>query len=1344
MLYYLKNPLMHKYFSFLFCSFMLNFVFSQNQPNDCINAITICGNQNFSSNVSGIGNFQEVTGCGGLEHNSIWLKINIAQSGTLGFNLIPTNTDLSIDYDFWVYGPNVTCAAKGSPIRCNTTNPLAAGLSNNITGMVGNTTITQSGPGANGNGFVRWLDVVVGQSYYIVIDRPIGNGGFEIQWTGTATTGTGAFPTPPTANNINTENKYKVCSSVSNIGVFDLNTVRSSINSNLADNEITFYQSFANAFDGINELPNIFSNSTNPQTIFAKVKNFTTECSSIMSFQLVVNPIPTATISINNTTICNGGSVTVTFNGTPNARIEYSKNSGSPQLALLNSSGTFSITENLTANTTYQLINVKSLDGSNNVICTNVLNSSVNVSVLPLPVATISGTATICNGGTSIISFNGTPNTLVTYNVNNGANQIITLDTTGNASLTTPVLNTTTTYSLVNVTYASTPFCDTNIVGNATITVVSNLSASIIGSDSICIGNNGSLAFVGTPDAIVSFTDGIINYSITLLSSGVVNFSTPSLTSNTTYSLISIELPSTPNCLQNITGTATITVINLPTASISGSTTICAGNTSNITFNGTPNAIVTYNNGTSIQTINLDSTGTATFTTPVLNTTTTYNLVSVALTGTNNCTQNLVGNVVINVIPLPTATILGSITICNGNTANITFNGTPNSTITYKINNGTNQTIILDATGNASLTTSALNTNTIYNLISVNSNTTPNCINNVTGNATLTVLPSPTVSISGTNNVCSGSTANINFSGTPNTIVTFSNGTTNQTITLNNTGNGIFTTPSLTANTTFSLISVGYPNTPSCLQNVVGTAVITITNLPTATISGTNTICAGNISNISFNGTPNAIVTYNVNGGTNQTITLDTSGNAILTSPVLNSNTTYNLISVNYSTGQNCVNNLSQNVIITVKPIPTASISGTKTICSGNATTINFIGTPDTIVTFSNGTSNQTITLDNSGNGVFNTPLLNADTTYSLVNVGHSGTPNCSQNLAGNAIITVLNSPTASILGSTSICAGNTSIITFSGTPNATVTFNNGVSNININLDSTGNATFTTPTLNSTTVYSLVSVTLIGFNNCVQNLNEIATIQVFQLPTATIADGILCLEKNGTPLNTYILNTGYTGTNYNFEWYFQGNLINLPITQYFYIATQIGIYGVKIKNTFTGCESNILPINVTGITKAQSIEIIQSEIFSDNNDVTVNVTGGTGILQYQLDNGPLQSFNLFTNVLPGSHTITVTDKEGCTNLIKTFEIINYPKFFTPNGDSYNDTWKIIGLNKSYQAKINIFDRFGKILYSFNPPADGWDGNYKGKPSTATDYWFTIDYVEKGVNKFFKSHFSLKR
>ncbi|WP_322549858.1 T9SS type B sorting domain-containing protein [Flavobacterium psychraquaticum] len=130
---------------------------------------------------------------------------------------------------------------------------------------------------------------------------------------------------------------------------------------------------------------------------------------------------------------------------------------------------------------------------------------------------------------------------------------------------------------------------------------------------------------------------------------------------------------------------------------------------------------------------------------------------------------------------------------------------------------------------------------------------------------------------------------------------------------------------------------------------------------------------------------------------------------------------------------------------------------------------------------------------------------------------------------------------------------------------------------------------------------------------------------------------------------------------------------------------------------------------------------------------------------YQLDQGSLQTSNVFEGVSAGPHTITVVDSEGCTYLVQDVLVIDYPKYFTPNGDGYNDTWNIVGLQDQENAVVFIYDRYGKLIRSIRP-ADptGWDGTYNGKQLPSTDYWFTVDYLENGAAKQFKAHFSLIR
>lgn len=101
---------------------------------------------------------------------------------------------------------------------------------------------------------------------------------------------------------------------------------------------------------------------------------------------------------------------------------------------------------------------------------------------------------------------------------------------------------------------------------------------------------------------------------------------------------------------------------------------------------------------------------------------------------------------------------------------------------------------------------------------------------------------------------------------------------------------------------------------------------------------------------------------------------------------------------------------------------------------------------------------------------------------------------------------------------------------------------------------------------------------------------------------------------------------------------------------------------------------------------------------------------------------------------------------GCGEASTTVMIMDYPHYFTPNGDGYHDTWNIVGLSGQASAKIYIFDRYGKLLKQLSPTGQGWNGTYNGELMPSSDYWFTVEYMEPttGDPKEFKAHFTLKR
>ena len=234
-------------------------------------------------------------------------------------------------------------------------------------------------------------------------------------------------------------------------------------------------------------------------------------------------------------------------------------------------------------------------------------------------------------------------------------------------------------------------------------------------------------------------------------------------------------------------------------------------------------------------------------------------------------------------------------------------------------------------------------------------------------------------------------------------------------------------------------------------------------------------------------------------------------------------------------------------------------------------------------------------------------------------------------------------------------------------------------------------------------------------------------------------------QATNVAFQTYVLDTQLSNAVYDFVWYFNGVIISGAVNNT-YEADESGTYSVLVTNTATGCISVMTNAVVVASYPGLTIDTTQTLAFSDNATIDVAVTPPNALYLYSIDNGPTQIANIFTNVDPGSHIVTVTDENGCTNLSKPVNIIGYPTYFTPNGDGFHDTWNIVGLGSS--AKVFIFDRYGKLVKQISPTGEGWDGTLNGEPLSSTDYWFTVDYTEDyptvGTSKVFKSHFSLKR
>jgi mucin-2 len=841
-------------------------------------------------------------------------------------------------------------------------------------------------------------------------------------------------------------------------------------------------------------------------------------CTAPAAGTVTITVIPPPTVSIaSSATICSGANATVTFTGTPNATVTYNTGAGN-QTIVLNAAGTATVTNTYTTTTTFTLVSAAT---SGTPSCTQPATGTVTITVLPPPTVAISSNVTICSGASATVTFTGTPNATVTYHIGSNPNQTIVLNAAGTATIT-GTYTATTVFTLVSVATTGTPACAQPVTGSITITVVPPPTVAIsVNNTNVCSGSNVTVTFTGTPNATVTYTvTGIPgNQTIVLNAAGTATI-TATFTTTTTYTLVSVATAGTPSCTQPATGSVTVTVIPPPTVAIASNTTICTGGTATVTFTGTPNAVVTYTvTGTpGNQTITLNAAGTATIV-GTYTTTTTFTLVSVALSTTPICSQPATGSVTITVQPLPTVTISASATICSGGSATVTFTGTPNATVTYNAGAG-NQTIVLNAAGTATIT-NTYTTTTTFTLVSITSAGATACTAPATGTVTITVIPPPTVAIASSTTICTGGSATVTFTGTPNATVTYNIGAGNLTIVLNAAGTASVTNTYATT-TTFTLVGVATSGTPSCSQPVTGTVTITVVPPPTAAIASSATVCSGGSATITFTGTPNATVTYTVTGVPgNQTIVLNAAGTATITS-TYTATTTYTLVSVATTGTPGCSQPQTGTVTITVIPPPTVTIASNATVCSGGSATVTFTGTPNATVTYNTGSGNQTIVLDATGTAAITTTYTTT-TTYTLVSVATTGTPGCSQPQTGTVTITVVPPPVVAIsANTTAVCSGSNATVTFTGTPNATVTYNIGAGNLTIVLNAAGTATISAA-VSATITYNLVSVATAGTPSCSQPATGSVTITATPPPIAGNDVANLTLCSTGPTVDLFTL-----------------------------------------------------------------------------------------------------------------------------------------------------------------------------------------------------------------------------
>jgi gliding motility-associated-like protein len=408
---------------------------------------------------------------------------------------------------------------------------------------------------------------------------------------------------------------------------------------------------------------------------------------------------------------------------------------------------------------------------------------------------------------------------------------------------------------------------------------------------------------------------------------------------------------------------------------------------------------------------------------------------------------------VVRVNPLPTATLIGSRGVCLDATAPaITFtgaDGTAPYTFTYSFNGGANQ--IISTSGGDTVTIvvpTSIAGSFVYTLVSVLDASSTACSQLQTGTATITVNPLPTATINGSTETCQGAgSPNITFKGfggiAPYTFTYTINGGANQIIT--SIGDSVLLPVSTTTVGTFvySMIKVQYGSLTSCSQIETGTATVIINPSSTATITGTTEVCEGGtppvITFVGANGVAPYTFTYAINGVTLPPVTSIGNSAQVAVPTSVAGTFTYSLVSVIDASSTICSQAQTGSAIVTVNPLPTATITGDTGVCKNSAEpTITLTGAngiaPYTFTYKVNNGTNQTISTSNGNSVTLSVPTGIVGTfTYDLISVMESGLTTCFQTQTGSIVVIINPLPQANF-GFTDVCLNQTLVFNDSST----------------------------------------------------------------------------------------------------------------------------------------------------------------------------------------------------------------------------------------------------------------------------------------------------------------------
>ncbi len=893
--------------------------------------------------------------------------------------------------------------------------------------------------------------------------------------------------------------------------------------------------------------------------------------SATITYMMPGNCFVTRAVSVNAVaaitgpgSVCIGNTITLA-----DATSGGTWSSSNPSVATINSSG---VVTGIALGSTTITYSVSSLG----CFATTVINATN-----PPSPYTVTGGGSYCSGGIGVNIGLNNSNPGISYVIYNGTTAAATVSGTGSA-LNFGLFTASGTYTVVANPGTT---CAANMLGSATVSVNSLPTAfSVGGGGAYCSGG------AGVNITLSSSTIGV-NYQLIL--NGTTPVGSPAVGTSTTltfgpvtaagtYTIIATD--ATTGCVNNMTGSAIVTINSLPTTfAITGGGGFCLGGSGvNIGLAGSATG-VSYQLLLSGAPVGTPVSGTGSAISFGLITTGGPYTIQ-ATTTSNGCTNMMSGTATVTVNPLPTVYTVnlpsGSGAYCLGGAGQPVGLTGSQVGVNYQLFMGT--TPMGSAVAGTGSAISFGNQTTVGSYTVVATNATTGCINSMFGSVAISTNPLPTVfTVTGGGSYCAGG-AGVAVGLSGSTVGTsyqlFWNGTLAGAAT--GTGSAISFGLQLTAGT-YTVVGT---NSTGCVGNMSGSVVISINPLPNIySVTGGGNYCAGGAGlPVNLSGSDAGINYQLYNGITATGVAVPGTGASLVFASQTAAGA-YTVRATNATT--TCTSNMTGSASIVVNPLPTVyATTGGGGYCAGSAGVHIGLATSNTGIDYQLMNSGGPVGAVVPGTGfALDFGFINTANIYYVL--ATNATTLCTVNMSGSVTVSVNPLPTAqTVTGGGNYCAGSGGLPVGLGSSVVGVYYQlyNGATPVGGAVAGTGSAiSFGLQT--AAGVYSVVGTNAV--TGCSNNMSNTVTIVVNPLPGVFVITGGGNYCSGGTGVHVGLSGSA-VGINYQLM---NGvSTVGSPMSGTggpldFGLQTGSGSYTVVASDAGTGCANTMtgsVPVNI--------------------------------------------------------------------------------------------------------------------------------------------------------------------